>query len=237
MEGQLYLNVGHTGLNSPYLGSWIAGHRLREDDVALRHVLRVLALRGAPYRFGAPLDVRWLAGGWSSHLEHWRGGLRLRTEFVTRPRRLSVSDLARLWRDADASGQDVVGLEPLALMKMTRREKDYAGIGELARRMPDVASQLRWSRSARDLSRLASEHPEALADAVRHRPVLERVHEGRDVLEAALDRERRLLMRADETRLTRFSRGRGMGVDLARRLAPDRGTPARRGPRHRRVTC
>lgn len=28
-KGQLYLNVGHTGLNSPYLGSWIAEHRLR----------------------------------------------------------------------------------------------------------------------------------------------------------------------------------------------------------------
>lgn len=27
--GQIYLNVGHTGLNSPYLGPWLAGHQLR----------------------------------------------------------------------------------------------------------------------------------------------------------------------------------------------------------------
>ena len=36
-------------------GDWI----LREDPVALDHVLHVLARHGARYRFGAPLDVRW----------------------------------------------------------------------------------------------------------------------------------------------------------------------------------
>ena len=41
-------------------GDWI----LREDDEAPGHVLAVLAERGAHYRFGAPLDRRWMAGGW-----------------------------------------------------------------------------------------------------------------------------------------------------------------------------
>lgn len=45
-------------------GDWI----LREDTEATAHVLGVLAAHGARYRFGAPLDPRWLAGGWSSHL-------------------------------------------------------------------------------------------------------------------------------------------------------------------------
>jgi hypothetical protein len=84
-------------------------------------------------------------------LEHWRDGLRLRTDFVARPPRLSPEALDRLWRDADASGSDVVAVEPLVLMKMTMREKDYAVIGELARRLEDprgvvvflVAGQLR----------------------------------------------------------------------------------------------
>ena len=54
-------------------GDWI----LREDEEALEHVLEVLAERQACYRFGAPLDRRWLAGGWSAHLEHRAVGLRL----------------------------------------------------------------------------------------------------------------------------------------------------------------
>jgi hypothetical protein len=44
-------------------GDWI----LREEEGALRHVLTVLERHGARYRFGAPLDVRWMAEGWSAH--------------------------------------------------------------------------------------------------------------------------------------------------------------------------
>src|SRR5947208_3883000 len=61
-------------------GDWI----LREDADAIGHVLKVLSGHGARYRFGAPLDLRWLAGGWSTHLELRRESLRLRTDFVTR---------------------------------------------------------------------------------------------------------------------------------------------------------
>lgn len=181
-------------------GDWV----LREDEEAVRHVLHVLAVRGARYRFGAPLDVRWLAGGWSAHFEYWHEGLRLRTDFVTRPPRLSAQDRDRLWRDADTSGGDVIGLEPLALIKLTRREKDYAVIGELARRMDDPRSQLLYSRSSRDLLRIAGEHPEALAGLLPKRPLLAHVAEGRDALEEALDRERRTFMRTDEARLARY---------------------------------
>lgn len=181
-------------------GDWL----LREDEETVSHVLDVLAGRGARYRFGAPLDIRWLAGGWSSHFEHWRDGLRLRTDFVTRPPRISGVQRNRLWREADTSARALVPLEPLARMKMTMREKDYAVIGELARRMDDVPSQFLFSRSSRDLIRLADTHPGALADAAPRRPILARIAEGRDALEEALDRERRTLMRADEARLARY---------------------------------
>jgi hypothetical protein len=181
-------------------GDWI----LREDDEATHHVLDVLAGRDARYRFGAPLDARWLAGGWSSHFEHWHDGLRLRTDFVTRPPRIPAADLTGVWRDADDSGRDVVGLVPLARMKMTQREKDFAVIGEIARRMPDARSQLLFSRSSRDLARLAADHPQALAETIGQRPLLARIGDGRDALEAALDRERRLLMRSDEARLAAY---------------------------------
>lgn len=181
-------------------GDWI----LREDAETLQHVLAVLAQRGARYRFGAPLDVRWLAGGWSAHLEHPHAGLRLRTDFVTRPPRISSAELTRMWHDAVTSGHEVVDLEPLAAMKMTQREKDYAVIGELARRMRDVRSQLRYSRSSRDLIHLAEVHPDLFTSVIPARPLLAVVAQGRDALDDALDRERRTLMRADEARLARY---------------------------------
>lgn len=155
-------------------------------------------------RLRAPLDPRWLAGGWSAHLELREEGLRLRTDFVTRPPRVSDEERERTWRVAEASGTPVVALEPLTELKMTRREKDYAVIGELARRMDDPRSQLLYSRSSRDLVALAREHPGTLVEVLPRRPLLGRIPEGREALEEALDRERRERMRADEERLARY---------------------------------
>lgn len=147
-------------------GDWL----LREDDEALEHVLAVLAERGAHYRFGAPLDRRWLAGGWSTHFEHRADRLRLRTDFVTRPPRLSADELTRVWRDAAGDKTPVVGLEPLAKLKKTNREKDYVVIGDLARRMEAPRSQVLYSRSARDLIRLAEAHRELVEELAEQRP-------------------------------------------------------------------
>jgi hypothetical protein len=70
-------------------GDWV----VRENPSDLAHILCVLERYGAIYRFGAPLDIRWLAGGWSSHFEFPHEGIRARTDFFTRPPRLSDSDL------------------------------------------------------------------------------------------------------------------------------------------------
>lgn len=182
-------------------GDWI----LRQEDEALEHVLGVLSERRSRYRFGAPLDRRWLAGGWSAHLEHRPEGFRLRTDFVTRPPRISPEDLDRIWRKAVDLEIPVVDPEPLAELKKTNREKDYAVIGELARRMRTPRSRLLYSRSARDLVRLAGEHPETLRELAGERPVLDKVADGRDELERALDAERRVLMRRNEQRLARYA--------------------------------
>jgi len=74
-------------------GDWI----LREDEETQAHVLSVLQERGAVYRYGAPLDVRWLRGGWSSHFEFHHDGIRARTDFFSRPPRLDARQLSRLW--------------------------------------------------------------------------------------------------------------------------------------------
>jgi hypothetical protein len=189
-------------------GDWI----LREDEEALTHVLSVLGRRGARYRFGAPLDVRWLAGGWSAHLEHRRDNLRLRTDFVTRPPRISAAELKGIWDKVREDGVPVVGLEPLVQIKKTNREKDYAIIGDLVRRVRDPRFQLLHSRSARDLMRLGRENKVLLQTLVKERPVLKHLglegqkgnDDERDAIESSLDAERRTLMRVNEKRLALY---------------------------------
>jgi hypothetical protein len=180
-------------------GDWI----LREEEETMRHVLAVLSQRAARYRFGAPLDLRWMRGGWSAHLEFQVPALRVRTDFVTRPPRLDAQTVAQLWQD-QSSVTAVVGAAPLAEIKKTNREKDYAVIGELARLLKDPGQQMLYSRSARDLMRLAEQHPHALAQVVERRPLLREIGAGQARLEEALDAERRTLMRSNEKRLARY---------------------------------
>ena len=110
------------------------------------------------------------------------------------------------WREADETGSAVLPLEPLAAIKLTDRERDYAVVGELARRMSDPRARLLYARSSRDLIAMAKRHAD-LVEALRaERPVLDAIPRGRDALDEALDRERRTLMRANEERLARYRR-------------------------------
>lgn len=174
-------------------GDWI----LREDVEATQHVLAVLAARGARYRFGAPLDVAWLTGGWSAHLEFSCDGLRVRTDFFTRPPRVTPSSLARMWRDAEGVELPFTDARILAEMKKTERLRDYAVIGELARIVRDPRDQLLLSRSASDLLELASAHPDLVASLVVDRPLLGRLGEGARAVAEALQLEMLDLWEAD----------------------------------------
>ncbi len=180
-------------------GDWI----VRENPEDLGFILSVLAEYGATYRFGAPLDARWMAGGWSAHFEFRHDGLRVRTDFFSRPPRLQQSDLERLWTDSASQEMPFTGMRELVLMKMTMREKDYPIIGELARRLESIDDQFLFSRSPRDLIALAENH--AIPSAIlASRPLLEKIQDGEDVLAAALDHERRQMMKADEARLAHY---------------------------------
>jgi hypothetical protein len=179
-------------------GGWI----LREDTETMSHALRVLARRGAHYRYGAPLDVRWMSGGWSAHFEFRTDTLRVRTDFVTRPPRLQSDALARIWQTA--STPPVLGGVELAEIKKTNREKDYAVIGELARLMRSPRDQLLYSRSARDLLTLGAAHPELANELVPQRPLLRKIAAGEAQLEKDLDAERRSLIHTNEERLARY---------------------------------
>lgn len=196
-------------------GDWI----LREDDEALAHVIRTLAGHGARYRFGAPLDRRWLSHGWSSHFEFLEHGLRLRCDFVTRPPRVSSAELDALWNAPVQKEAPVVGLPLLAELKKTNREKDYAVIGELARKMEDPRLEALYSRSARDLLDLRQRHPDAVERAAAERTLLSRLDAGRDEVERLLDEERRRLMRLNEERLARYVRAAGAWAEAWPRLS------------------
>jgi len=180
-------------------GDWI----VRENSEDLDFILNILAEYGATYRFGAPLDARWMAGGWSAHFEFRHDDYRARTDFFTRPPRLQPSDLDQLWQNSVGAEIPFTGIRELALMKMTMREKDYPIIGELARRLESIEDQFLFSRSTRDLIELAAKHP-VPAGVLAARPLLKTIGAGEDSLAAALDHERRQLIKADEARLARY---------------------------------
>ena len=106
-------------------GDWI----LRETPEACRRALGVLERHGARYRPSAPLDVRWLSGGWSSHFEFADPeGRRIRCDFVTRPPRVAPEELSGLFApEGPTEGLKVVGIEPLIRMKQTQRGSGCSG--------------------------------------------------------------------------------------------------------------
>lgn len=193
-------------------GDWI----LREDDETMNHVLDVLGRHNARYRFGAPLDARWLAHGWSAHFEFRHNSMRVRADFVSHPPRLTAEQLDALWRANERATLPFTDARTLVELKKTNREKDYVVIGELARKLTDPRDQLLCSRSAQDLITLAQQHPDLVARLASERPVLLQIPKGRAALEAALDAERRALIHANEQRLARYApppnRGANRGI-------------------------
>jgi hypothetical protein len=181
-------------------GEWI----VREDEEALAHILGILDARGAQYRFGAPLDERWMSGGWSSHLEFRRDDLRVRTDFFTRPPRVTPAELARLWLEQEDRDPPFTDAVILAKMKMTDRQRDYPFIGELARRMENTRDQLMYSRSADNLLELDRRHPELVRSLASQRAILGRIHDGRRPLAEALQLEMLDLVESHERRLAVF---------------------------------
>lgn len=181
-------------------GDWIA----REDSEALEHIRDVLGRRGARYRFGAPLDVRWMSGGWSAHLEFQHDGLRVRTDFFTRPPRVAPDELARMWAEQEGRDPPFTDARILAEMKKTDRLRDYPFIGELARLMCDPRDRLLYSRSADDLLELGKRHPEAVRTVLRERPLLSKLGAERRALAEAIQLEMLDLMEEYVRRLVAY---------------------------------
>lgn len=179
-------------------GDWI----LRETPEACARVLQVLEQRGARYRPGAPLDVRWLRGGWSSHFELFdEEGRRLRCDFFSRPPRIQPEEIAALFDTREEEEAiPVIGLEPLIRMKHTQRAKDYPVVGELARLLPPER-EIEWTTDPDRLLELASTYGRSA-----QRPLARAAASGRsrDEIVVELAREADRLQLEDRERLERY---------------------------------
>ncbi len=181
-------------------GDWI----LRETDAACQRVREVLAAHGARYRSGAPLDPRWLAGGWSSHFELVDDrGRRVRCDFFSRPPRISPEALAALFATTESPDElPVVDVESLIRMKQTQRAKDYPVIGELARRLaPDL--ELELTTDPDRVLDLAAEHGRTSRRSAVRAAVAGR---GRSTVVVALAEEIDRLQQRDRARVERYER-------------------------------
>jgi len=179
-------------------GDWV----IREDSEACAAVLTVLARRGARYRPSAPLDVRWLAGGWSSHFEFAdERGRRVRCDFVSRPPRVSPDRLARFF-DPGGVRDDLLVVDPESLvrMKQTQRAKDYPAISEIAR----LLAPERELAYTTDPDRILALAPVVAAGVAR--PSVEAAREtgNRDLVVVALAREIDALQQRDRDRVSRY---------------------------------
>jgi hypothetical protein len=197
-------------------GDWI----IEETVATCSAILQVLESKKARYRLGAPLDIRWLSRGWSSHFEFTNeAGMRIRTDFVSRPPR--ISDPCSLWNRAlMKQGIDVVDVEELILLKETRRLRDYSIIGAIAdvcgANENNAALALQYLQDYDTLAESVGRWPEKAAQSQRQAVKL--IVSGaprRDVV-AALALEQDELIQQDTERIARY---RAMSKDYDRQFA------------------
>jgi len=199
-------------------GDWV----LRESEGACLRVRQILSQRGARYRPGAPLDPRWLAGGWSSHFEFFDAQRRrIRCDFVSRPPRLAAEELDAMFAAAHGEGTlRVVDPERLIRLKQTQRAKDYPVIGELSRLLPPQ----RELELTTDPDRILELAPHFGGDSRRESVGLVRRGRSREDIVVALAREIDRLQLDDRLRLDRYEHAARPYLEAFRSAVPSQAT-------------
>jgi hypothetical protein len=208
-------------------GDWI----IEESEDSCRAVLAVLERKDAEYRLGAPLDVRWLSKGWTSHFEYRSEGLRIRVDFCSRPPR--VPEMKNVWdRAVRMHGIDIVDVETLIQIKQTRRVRDYSVIGALAEvagckeNIPEIA--LEYLQDYDLLKKTVIGWPEKAKQCSREAVKLLAAGKGRTEVITALALEQDGKIQEDEARVRRMDESsRGFQEDFAglKRTWEKRGRP------------
>ena len=196
-------------------GDWV----IRERPEACDRVRAVLAARGARHRPSPPLDVRWLAGGWSSHFEFTdERARRIRCDFFSRPPRVAFARVEEMF--GVGASQDrllVVDPETLVRMKQTQRAKDYPAIGEIARLLPGGRELLYTTDPDRILALASS------VVAAVDRPSVRAAREaaGRERVVVELAREIDQMQRRDLARVERYLAASARYLEEFRRARVD----------------
>ncbi|MEW5983258.1 MAG: hypothetical protein AB1806_12935 [Acidobacteriota bacterium] len=196
-------------------GDWV----IREEPGACDRVRAVLAGRNARYRPSPPLDVRWLAGGWSSHFEFMdERARRVRCDFFSRPPRVAFAHVQELLRSGSADDRlMVVDPETLVRMKQTQRAKDYPAIGEIARLLP-VDLELLYTT---DPDRLLALAPKTTTPIDRPSVRAAREAAGRERVVAELACEVDRMRQRDRARVERYQAASARYLDEFRRAGID----------------
>lgn len=182
-------------------GDWI----IREKERSCAAVLKVLGRHAAGYRLGAPLAPDWLHLGLTSHFEFQTpGGFRMRVDFCSRPPR--VPNVERMWKRAvRVEGADVVDVESLVQLKLTRRWRDYAMVGALAEvaglehNAPDLA--LKYLQDYELLSKAVRKWPAPAAKCSRNAVQLLLAKVSRAKVVAAIAIEQDAMIQRDQRRV------------------------------------
>lgn len=200
-------------------GDWI----VRENRPTCEAIRTVLQSKGAFYRLGAPLEPEWLSLGLTSHFEYQgETGERMRVDLCSRPPR--VPNIEALWSlAAQIDELEVVDVENLIRLKLTRRLRDYSIVGSLAeiggleQNSPEIA--LKYLQDYHMLSEAVRRWPEAAKTIPREavRLLLEGASRAAVVTALALEQDRQ--MQEDEARIQAVQQQAG---DYPRRFAKAR---------------
>ncbi len=187
-------------------GDWI----VRENKRTCGAVLKVLSAHTAAYRLGVPLDTDWLRLGMTSHFEFQTSdGFRMRTDFCSRPPR--VPNVARMWKRAVRTEDiDLVDVQTLVQLKLTRRLRDYSMVGALAEvagldgNAPELA--LTYLQDYELLARTVRKWPGDAAVCPREAVKLLLAKAPRTSVVAAMAIEQDAWMQEDHTRIVALQR-------------------------------
>lgn len=155
--------------------------------------------------------ARWWLG---FHFEFQHAGMRVRTDFFTRPPRVPPVELERMWREQEGRDPPFTDALVLLRMKQTARKMDGPVIGELARTLSSPREQILHSRSAHDLLALRTSHPELCRELAGERPAPRAIGQGLPALRLAPGEERFAAMDADDRRSRSY-------LDASRALAAE----------------
>jgi hypothetical protein len=194
-------------------GDWI----IQEREESCKSVLNVLVQKGASYRLGAPLDIRWLCKGWTSHFEYLEyNDFRTRVDFVSRPPR--IPDISHVWESSFSKhGIEMIDLESLLLIKQTRRPRDYSIIGTLALvcgfNEGNAAIALEYIQDFDNLNMAVKKWPPQAARSRRKAVQLLVSNAPRDDVVSAIAIEQDHLIEADRRRISVMTQSSGEYAD------------------------